>query len=222
MYLSAGQCCGHNISKGPPQRPRIIFVFQIPDRRIYLAILFGYFILSSLCLAILSGCSVGLPCLVALLGCPVWSPCWVALSGRPVLLPCWVTLPDSFFASPVRAAASFWRHSIFAQPPERYRLDRFPEHKKWLRHFYLCPSGEGISYKVKKNPANRILRLRGGRGSDMLPLRRSAIIVFSPYGKFGELSYMDSGVKRSSRQCRLADDTKEYCASGFCTMERRL
>ena len=162
MYLSAGQCCGHNISKGPPQRPRIIFVFHIPDKRIYLAILFGYFILSSLCLAILSGCSVGLPCLVALLGCPVWSPCWVALSGRPVLLPCWVTLPDSFFASPVRAAASFWRHSIFAQPPERYRLDRFPEHKKWLRHFYLCPSGEGISYKVKKNPANRILRLRGG------------------------------------------------------------
>ena len=81
-----------------------------------------------------------------------------------------------------------------------------------------------------------------GRGSDMFPFRLSAIIAFSPYGKFGELSYMvkkrlrhfnlfpssegisymDSGVKRSVRQCRLADCTKEYCASGFCTMERRL
>ena len=26
---------------------------------------------------------------------------------------------------------------------------------------------------------------------------------------------MDSSVKRSSRQCRLADGTKEYCASGY-------
>ncbi len=33
---------------------------------------------------------------------------------------------------------------------------------------------------------------------------------------------MDSGVKRSSRQCRLADCTNEYCTNGFCTMERRL
>ena len=29
-----------------------------------------------------------------------------------------------------------------------------------------------------------------GRDSNILPLRRSAIIIFLPYGKFGELSYM--------------------------------
>ncbi len=41
------------------------------------------------------------------------------------------------------------------------------------------------------------------RSSDMLPLRRSAIIAFLPYGKFGELSYIDSCVKRSvKRHCR--------------------
>ena len=54
------------------------------------------------------------------------------------------------------------------------------------------------------------------------PLPPQCDNCFLPYGKFGELSYMDSGVKRSSRQCRLADCTKEYCASGFCTMKRRL
>ena len=45
---------------------------------------------------------------------------------------------------------------------------------------------------------------------------------FLPYEQSGELSHMDSGVKSSFWQCRLADGTKEYCASGFCTMERRL
>ena len=60
-----------------------------------------------------------------------------------------------------------------------------------------------------------------GRSSDILPLRRSAIIAFY-HMEFEGLSYKDSGVKRSSRQCRLADCTKKYCASGFCTMERRL
>ena len=29
---------------------------------------------------------------------------------------------------------------------------------------------------------------------------------------FGEFSYYDSGVKRFSRQCRLADGTKKHCA----------
>ena len=49
--------------------------------------------------------------------------------------------------------------------------------KKCLRHFMknlrfffnLRPSGEGLSYKVKKNPALQDSPLAAGRGSDMLP-----------------------------------------------------
>ena len=46
--------------------------------------------------------------------------------------------------------------ALVMSPKANYELDI----KKCLRHFNLFPSGEGISYEVKKNPAGRILRLR--------------------------------------------------------------
>ena len=42
---------------------------------------------------------------------------------------------------------------------------------------------------VKKNPAKQDSPPAAGRDSDILLLRRSAIIAFLPYAKFGELSY---------------------------------
>jgi hypothetical protein len=50
-----------------------------------------------------------------------------------------------------------------------------------IRRTFLC--GKKESCLQDSPPA-------AGRGSDMFPLRRSAIIAFSPYRKFGELSYM--------------------------------
>ena len=65
------------------------------------------------------------------------------------------------------------------------------ENKKVSSTLYnLRPSGEGISYKVKKS-CLQDFPPAAGRSSDMLPLRCSAIIAFLPYGKFGELSYME-------------------------------
>jgi len=49
--------------------------------------------------------------------------------------------------------------------------------------YNLRPSGEGFSYMIKKNPPCRDSPPAAGRGSDMLPLRRSAIIAFLLYSK---------------------------------------
>ena len=60
--------------------------------------------------------------------------------------------------------------------------------KKCLRHFMknlrffsnLCPSGEGLSYMVKKNPASRTLRLRRVAAATPPP---QCDYCFLPYGK---------------------------------------
>lgn len=53
--------------------------------------------------------------------------------------------------------------------------------------YNLCPSGEGISYKVKKNPACRIFRLRqiAQRHAFLRPQYNNC---FLPYGKFRNFS----------------------------------
>ena len=59
--------------------------------------------------------------------------------------------------------------------------------KKCLRHFMknlrffsnLCPSGEGLSYMVKKNPASRTLRLRRVAAATCFPSAAVRLLFFT-------------------------------------------